>query len=112
MSQILFYFPGQRVTIVLEVKNANGLRVDSITLPYISEIISPAFAAIDGYHTNMTKINTGLYYGQFVLPTGASAVGSYLVDVTYTNPITSLSTIQFYQVQVNAPFGNFSTTVG
>ena len=37
MDQILSYFPGQKATIFLEIKNLDGYRVNSITLPFISK---------------------------------------------------------------------------
>ena len=110
MTQVLFYFPGQKCSIVLDVRDGYNIRVDPISSPYISRVVDPNFNFIDGYHIDMTHIDTGLYVGKFTLPTGAAAVGSYLVDVTYISPITHLSTIEMYNVIVNAPYGNYSVT--
>ena len=46
------------------------------------------------------------------LPKTASAVGCYFVDATYINPINGFPNTQTYQLVVNAPFGNFGTTIG
>jgi hypothetical protein len=60
----------------------------------------------------MIKLDTGLYYHQFTLPTGAVSVGSYLVDVSYISPATSQEIKQIYQITVTAPYGNFNATIG
>jgi hypothetical protein len=60
----------------------------------------------------MIQLDIGLYYYQFALPTGAVSIGSYLVDVSYTNPSTSYTNYVLYQIAVNAPFGNYGTSTG
>lgn len=112
MTQILSYFPGQQVTVFLETKAIDGYRVDSPTIPMVTRIIFPGFTLAADYPSAMTQLDIGLYYAQFVIPTGAASVGSYLVDVSYTNPSTSVINTETYQIIVNAPFGNFSTTSG
>ena len=62
------------------------------------------------YPVNMTEFSTGLWYFQFAIPTGASAVGSYLIDVAYLNPSDGYVCNELYQIVVNAPFGNYGTT--
>ena len=111
MSQILSFSPGQQVTIFLEVKDGYGSRIDSPSLPVVSKIIFPALTLAASYPQDMIKIETGLYYYQFALPTGASAVGNYLVDVSYINPENDAINNQLYHIIVNAPFGNFSASV-
>ncbi len=112
MIQTLAYFPGQKVTIYLETLNGAGMRTDSVTLPSIQRVIFPDFSLASGYPQNMIKLDTGLYYHQFTLPTGSVSVGSYLVDLSYISPATSQETKQIYQVTVTAPYGNFSATIG
>jgi hypothetical protein len=122
MDQILSFFPGQKVTVFLETKNSDGYRADSLTVPEITRIFGfnssdgytlyDGYIGTDGYHKPMTKIDTGLYYVNATLPRGASSVGCFLIDVKYTNPITSMTNTQTYQIVVTAPFGNFSTTIG
>lgn len=112
MIQTLFFSPGQQVTIFLEIKDGYGSRVDSPTLPFVSKVIFPALTLAADYPQDMIPVETGLYYYQLVLPTGASSVGSYLVDVSYVNPETGGINTQLYQILVSAPFGNFSASVG
>ena len=111
MSQILSFFPGQQVTIFLEIKDGYGSRVSAPSLPSISKIIFPSLTLAANYPQDMEQIETGLYYYQFTLPTGAAAVGSYLIDVSYINPENNAVNNQLYHVIVNAPFGNFSASV-
>lgn len=119
MIPVLSYSPGQTATIFLEVTDGySNVRVDSTTTPVVNRIFMPDLTLMDGYVQDMTRIDTGLYTFQFVLPTGASAVGSYLVDVIYNSPFTaggnSGDDINYaaYQIIVNAPFGNYGLTTG
>lgn len=122
MDQILSYFPGQKATIFLETKTSDGYRADSLVLPFISNIfkfaspdgytIYDGYLGLDGYNQPFTRISIGLYFAQITLPKTASSVGSYLVDATYVNPNNGFPNTQTYQLIVNAPFGNFGTTIG
>lgn len=123
MSIILSYFPGQKTTIFLETVNSSGVRTNSDTAPVITRIFGfnslvDGYTLYDGYLEDdvnekpMTQMDTGLYYVQITIPRGASSVGSFLVDVLYTNPVNSVLTKQTYQLVVSAPFGNFGITAG
>jgi len=109
--QILSYFPGQKVTIFLEITDGYGVRADSVIIPTVDRIIFPELTLATGYPQVMTHLDTGLYYYQFTLPTGAASVGSYLIDVSFTNYQGIVNT-HGYQVTVSAPYGNFSVTTG
>lgn len=102
---ILQYFPGQRVTLFLEVVDGYG-RVDSFSAPQIDGILMPDFNAMIGYPQPMIRLGVGLYYHQFTLPTGAAGVGSFLAEASY-NYQDGYVNSQLYQVVVNAAFGNF-----
>lgn len=111
MPTVLNYTPGQRATVFQEVKDANGVRTDDGYVPVISRIIFPNFTLASGYPIAMTRLDTGLYYYQFNLPKGAEAIGSYLVDIVFLNPINSILNTNTYQIVVTAPFGNFGVSV-
>lgn len=119
MLQTLFYSPGQTATIFLETLNSNGVRADGYAdasfdgydYPIVTRLVFPDLTLATGYPAYMTRLDTGLYYYQFVLPTGASAVGSYLVDVSYTHPTTLYTNTALYQISVNAPYGNYGGTI-
>jgi hypothetical protein len=104
------YSPGQTATVFLETLDGYGQRADGYIIPYISRLVFPDLTLASGYPTNMTQLDVGLYYYQFVLPSGAVAVGSYLVDIAYANPSTGYINTELYQVLVNAQYGNFGTT--
>jgi hypothetical protein len=122
MDQTLLYTPGQKVTIFLEVKNVDGYRTNSLTTPVVTRIFQFAlvdgyslfdgYLKTDGYQQPMTEIVAGLYFAQVTLPKMASSVGSYLVDVSYTDPISTFPAVHTYQIIVTAPFGNFGTMSG
>lgn len=111
MSNILNYTPGQNVTIFQEIKDGYGVRTDDGYVPVVTRVITPTFTLATGYPQNMTRLDTGLYYFQFTLPTGAAAVGSYLVDIAYLNPINSVIVSNTFQIVVSAAYGNFGITV-
>lgn len=113
---ILQYAPGQQVFLALEITRTDGYRVDGYTfLPngydgyaVINRIFFPNLTTSSLYPLRMNKIDVGLYYHSFVLPTGASAVGSYLVDGYYYDATTLTKVSVLWQVLCSAPFGNFT----
>ncbi len=110
IPQTLQYFPGQKCTCFLEITGTNLEVLSSLTPPIVSKIIFPNLTLAYGYPINMTKLFDGLYYYSFWIPKGATAIGDYLVYITYTNPDNNLINSQIYQVVVNAPFGTFGMT--
>ncbi|HEY5268636.1 MAG TPA: hypothetical protein VII94_05965 [Candidatus Saccharimonadales bacterium] len=110
MLLTLSYAPGQVATVFLETLDEYGQRADGYTIPVVTKIVYPDFSLAAGYPTNMTQLDVGLYYYQFVLPIGAISVGSYLVDISYTNPSTFYTNTELYQIIVTAPYGNYGIT--
>lgn len=110
MIQTLSYFPAQTATVFLETLDGYGQRADGYTIPVITRLVFPDLTLAAGYPTSMTKLDTGLYYYQFVLPSGAVSVGSYLVDIAYDNPGTGYMNTALYQIAVNAPYGFYGVT--
>lgn len=111
MIQTLQFFPGQLATVFLETLDGYGVRTNTVDAPVVNRIIFPNLTLASNYPQNMVNLDTGLYYYQFLLPTGSVAVGSYLVDVLYVSPATNEQTTALYQVIVSAPFGNYSASV-
>ena len=113
MPTVLNYTPGQVATIFQEIKDGYGVRTDDGYIPTVDRIIFPGFTVATGYPQDMIRLDTGLYYFQFTLPSGAAAVGSYLIDIAYLNPVNGYINTETYQIVVTAPFGNFglSTTI-
>jgi hypothetical protein len=109
--EIQYYLPGQKATLFLETVDGYGSRTDSLTNPVVERVVFPDLSLALNFPQSMIKLDVGLYYFQFTLPVNAAAVGSYLADVSFTNPINGYVNIQGYQLIVNAAFGNFGTSV-
>jgi len=115
MLKILNYFPGQKATIFLETLNPSTLaRQDGYNFmdgydgyPVIDRIIFPDLSLANNFPQHMVKLDNGLYFFQFTLPFKASAVGSYLIDGYYGEPVTGKKLTFLYQIVVSAPFGNY-----
>jgi hypothetical protein len=120
MSYVLVYTPGQTATIIQQILTADGYRADGYSFagsgpngfPVIARIVFPNLTLAAGYPAAMTKLDTGLYYSKFILPTGSSAVGTYLVDGYWYNPTTLKLQQMVAEVVVTAPFGQYSVTPG
>lgn len=111
MSGILNYTPGQTVTFFEEVLDGYNRRTDDGYTPVVTRIIvPPSFTLASGYPQAMSRLDVGLYYFQFTLPSGAVGVGTYFVDIVYMNPNTGLLVSDSRQVVVSAPFGNFGVS--
>jgi hypothetical protein len=108
---VLYYYPGQKATIFLETLDSSGLRSDGYSVS-VEQVILPDLSLDTGYPQDMTKLDTGLYYFQFTIPTGSAGVGTYLIDVSYLHPSTNALITSIYQLVVNAPFGNYGTSIG
>ena len=130
MSTVLNYGPGSQVTVLLQIIDelpatvdgyyhvdgyssplVSGVRVDGYSLPVVSRIIFPDLSLAAGYPANMIRIDTGLYYHKFTLPIGAVAVGTYIVDLSYTNAQGDPKR-DFVQVICSAVGGIFSVSPG
>lgn len=112
MTTILQHQPGQICTIFLEVLGADGYRIDPSAIPTVERIIFPSLSVAGGFPQTMTRLDTGMFQLKFTLPSLASSVGSYLVDVRWLQPITNLVQQRIYQIIVTAPFGQYSASVG
>lgn len=107
MTQVFYHSPGQSVTVVLETLNVNGGREDSPSLPTVNRIILPSLTLAANYPQSFVRLDTGLYYYKFVLPAGATAVGTYIVDTSYIDPAISMLKNVAFQVVVTVTAGNF-----
>jgi hypothetical protein len=118
MPDILTYFPGQEVTIFLDTKldgylaDADYLThpIDGYNSPVVNRIFTPTLDLSINYPQPLIRIDTGLYYYKFRLPTGAAAVGSYLIDIEYRRPSDNNLQSIMYQVICSAPFGLYSVS--
>ena len=109
MLGILNYNPGQEVTILLEILDSTGARVDGYSLPIVSNVFFPDLTTSTLYPAVMSRLTTGLYYHKFKLPSGASTVGTYIVDLTWADELNNIKN-GIYQVVVTAPYGQYSVS--
>lgn len=110
MSFILNYAPGQTATLVFQTLNSLGARSDGYGIPVIARIISPNLTLANGFPQPMVRLDVGLFMFQFLLPSLASAVGTYIADVAYFDPDVGNPKSTFFQIVVNAPFGQYSVS--
>jgi hypothetical protein len=118
MTTVLNYSPGQQATIVFQVLDGYGQRTDADDgydmgpgfPPQITRIIFPNLSLAAGYPQYMTRLDVGLFIGQFTLPTNASSVGTYIVDILYYNPTTFLYANDLVLVNSQAPFGQYTAS--
>lgn len=112
MHTILQYSPGQVATVTLSVLDpSTGLLADGYDVPSITKIVMPSLVSAAGFPADMTEVSTGVYQYSFQLPSGSSAVGSYVVIIDYTEPDTTPRNA-VVELHVNAPFANFSVSPG
>lgn len=111
MHTVIQYSPGQIATVTQYVFDSDNILTDGTSVPVITKIIMPSLASASGFPANMTKISTGIYQYKFQLPSGASAVGAYIVIIMYTEP-TGETKNSVLEIHVNAPFANFSVSPG
>jgi len=109
MSSVLNYQPGAQVTIILQILNNLGFREDGYTTPMVSSLFLPDLSQSGLYPLPMIRIERGLYYHKFTLPTGASAVGTYIADLAYTDGYNNYLQ-DFVQIVCSANFGQFSVS--
>jgi hypothetical protein len=108
--QLLSANPGQNVIVILEVKDAAGIRVDADALPSVTRLILPGFVSAPGYPLPMAKVDVGIYAFGLAIPSGAqtqsggSTCGTYLVDVSYS--VATLPATELYQIVVTTPYVN------
>lgn len=116
MPTILNYSPGQTVSVIQQVFNSDGYRADGYNFsgsgplgaPVISRIIYPNLSIAAGYPVAMRKLDTGFYIYTFTLPTGAAAVGTYVVDGYWYDPATFKLRQDYFQIVVSAQYGQYS----
>lgn len=103
MSKIIYASPKQTLVLFFEVFNSNQERVAAPTLPIILNVYDPQFELITGYPQNMESVDEGLYSFSFTLPTGPSAVGSYIINIIWEDPDSSLQKQTHYQIVCKSP---------
>jgi hypothetical protein len=101
--------PGQTVIVVVQVTDSNGQRVDGY-VPQIDFVVLPSGSQFSGYPENMINESLGLYTAAIVIPSGISAVGTYLVSASWIHPNTGLSQYEVFLINAALPFGSATVT--
>lgn len=110
MTLSLFANPGQTVTLPIQVLNSDGLRADGYQAPTIDFVRFPSGSLAAGYPVEMDKLETGLYKRTITLPTGSTALGTFLVSASWPHPNSSIFQYEVFMIQVALPFGNSSVS--
>ena len=105
----LFANPGQTVSLVTQVVDGYGDRVDGY-VPQVTSVLLPDQTASSGFPLAMTRLDTGLYAAQLEIPSGSSSIGTFIASVLYTDPTAGTPVWQLFQITVALPFGNASFT--
>lgn len=103
MNDIIYATPKQVLTLFFEVFNSTQQRADSPSDPLITSIYNPNFDLLDGYPAAMTNINVGLYSFTMTMPTGPTAVGTYIISIIWKDPDTSDQKQTHYQIICKSP---------
>lgn len=107
MLTVLQYTPGAQVTVLLQILNTSGVREDGYATPSVQHVFMPDLTESSLYPLDMARLSTGLYYHRFMLPTGATAIGTYIVDLKWTDADDNPSQ-DVVQVICAATAGSFS----
>lgn len=87
---VLYTAPKKTLTVAFEILNAAGMRANSSSTPVVEKIYAQDFSLVGGYPKNMIQVGVGLYSFDFVTVAGPSALGTYIVDLSWSNPDTNL----------------------
>ena len=101
--------PGQTVTLAVQVTNSSGESIDGYT-PTMNFIVDPSGSTFSGYPVAMTRVAVGLYKVAVTIPSGASAIGTYIASTSWTHPSNSTTQSQIFLINVYLPFGNSSVS--
>lgn len=106
----LFANPGQTVTLAIQVTDDSGVLGDGYQDPTVDFVRLPNGTTAGSYPLSMTEITQGIWIHSLVLPTGASATGSYIVSCSWPEPVSGNMQNQLFIVHVALPFGNSSVS--
>ena len=106
----LFANPGQTVRLVTQVLDGYTNERSDGYVPSVQSVYFPDQSRATGYPQNMSRIETGLYAHDIVLPTGNSALGTFTISVFYQQPSTGMKIWELFLINVARPFGNTSAS--
>lgn len=110
MTTSLSANPGQTVTIAIQVVDGGGVLHDGYQAPTVDFIQMPSGSNAAGYPIAMSEITKGIWQHAFTIPSGLTAVGSYVVSCSWPHPDSGLFQNELFIINVALPFGNASVS--
>ena len=105
MTVGLFANPGQSVGVAVQILDLNSERIDGY-VPQVDFVVTPAGSTQSGFPSAMTREAEGLYSLNINIPTGLTAVGTYIVSTSWNRPGTAFTQYKVFLINVALPFGN------
>jgi hypothetical protein len=122
-TKYIFANTGQLVRLVIQTLDIDGYRIDGY-IPVVQNIIFPDFSVAVGYPRHMTQVYitgdgyvpgvdgdgyvSGLYIHGLLIPTGITALGTYVANVYWEN--NGQPQWDSFAINVARPFGNSSVS--
>lgn len=106
----LFANPGQRVLAAIQNLDAHGSRTDGYSFPQVDFVIKPDGSYMSGFPVSMNLVTAGLFTYPITIPNGITAVGTYVVSISWPDITTSYLQYECYLINVALPFGNSSVS--
>ena len=105
----LFANPGQTVVLAVEVLDGQGSRVDGYQ-PTLNFVRGPDGSNLPDFPDLMIRDSVGLYNLGVSIPSGVSAIGTYIASASWTHPNLGVTQYQLFLINVALPFGSASGT--
>ena len=103
MTIVISANPGQTVSLAGQTLDGYGERVDGY-LPQIDYVLNPAGTALAGYPANLTNDATGVWSLGVTIPSGITAVGTYIASISYPNPTSIYTSYELFLLHIHLPF--------
>ena len=100
----IFGNPGQTIILAVEVLNSQGSRIDGYA-PTMDFVLDPSGSGLSEFPSSMTRLNTGLYNIGISVPTGITAIGTYIASASWAHPETAATQYQLFLINIALPFG-------
>jgi hypothetical protein len=101
--------PGRTVTLAVQVVDGYGARADGYQSPSVEFVRLPNGANAAGFPVAMTRIDLGLYIHSITLPTGSTAIGTYLAQIVWPHPESGIFQSELYLINVQTSGGSNSS---
>jgi len=109
MTVGLFANPGQTIVLAVGVLNNQNSRQDGY-VPTVDFVRDPSGSDLTGFPAVMVRDSVGLYDKGVSIPTGVTAIGTYIASVSWTHPDTAATQYELFLINVALPFGTASAT--